>query len=98
VGNIANRDRQTTRCPSCRKPLIERSSYEVLRYEIAAGCCKHCGTPIAGRFDERPGDWGSRRQGVRISEFERKVGQEPQALVQLGGSYQIRQRPAAPDA
>jgi AmmeMemoRadiSam system radical SAM enzyme/AmmeMemoRadiSam system protein B/AmmeMemoRadiSam system protein A len=96
VGNLSDRDRQTTRCPQCHNPVIERASYEILGYAIANGACRHCGTKIPGRFDDAGGDWGSRRQPVRIAEFERTVEKPPQVLVQLGEGIQIRQSPAQP--
>jgi AmmeMemoRadiSam system radical SAM enzyme len=84
VGNLANRDRQMTRCPSCQRPVIERSSYEILSYHLHDAACGYCGATIDGRFDRQAGDWGSRRQPVRISEFESCQVQTPPALVQLG--------------
>jgi pyruvate formate lyase activating enzyme len=70
VGNVHARERQTTYCPGCKRPVVERTGYEIERYELASGCCRHCGREIAGRFDDAPGDWGSRRKPVRIRDFE----------------------------
>jgi AmmeMemoRadiSam system radical SAM enzyme len=91
VGNLSDRDRQTTHCPQCRESLIVRASYEILRYAIRDGRCGKCGAAIAGRFDNEAGDWGSRRQGVRIAEFERAANLPEKPLVQLGHAYSIRQ-------
>jgi AmmeMemoRadiSam system radical SAM enzyme/AmmeMemoRadiSam system protein B/AmmeMemoRadiSam system protein A len=70
VGNIQAEQQQTTHCPSCRSPVIGRSGYTITRYDLAGGRCRHCGTAVAGHYQEHPGDWGSRRQPVRISQFE----------------------------
>jgi pyruvate formate lyase activating enzyme len=37
-----------TRCPECRRVVVERHDYRTLRVELAAGCCPDCGTTIPG--------------------------------------------------
>lgn len=69
TGNIQASEAQSTYCPGCKRLLIERNGYELGEYAVALQRCEHCGSRIAGRFDATPGDWGSRRQPVRISAF-----------------------------
>ena len=69
TGNVHNREGDTTYCPGCGKPVIERDWYELTGWHLsAAGHCLHCGTAVAGRFDSEPGNWGRKRVGVRFSE------------------------------
>jgi AmmeMemoRadiSam system radical SAM enzyme/AmmeMemoRadiSam system protein B/AmmeMemoRadiSam system protein A len=69
TGNVADRERQATYCPGCNRPVIERNGYDLAAFHMADGRCEYCGTPIAGCFDSSPGDWGGKRQPVRISSF-----------------------------
>jgi len=72
TGNVADVEHQTTYCPGCGGVVIERDGYELTRYALKGDHCGHCGAAVAGRYDERPGNWGSRRQPVRIAEFAKK--------------------------
>jgi AmmeMemoRadiSam system radical SAM enzyme/AmmeMemoRadiSam system protein B/AmmeMemoRadiSam system protein A len=83
IGNIHSLAQQSTYCPGCRKPVIERVGYDIRSYHVTAGRCQYCQTAIAGHFDESPGSWGGRRQPVRISEH---AVIEPTPLLQLGNS------------
>ena len=59
-----------TRCPSCGDVVIGRNRYEITRFGIGGnGGCAACGSGIAGVFEEAPGTWGPRRQGVRLADF-----------------------------
>jgi AmmeMemoRadiSam system protein B/uncharacterized protein (TIGR00296 family) len=69
VGNVDDLTNQSTYCPQCRGLLIERNWYDLGAYHLGGNRCGHCGCEIAGRFDERPGTWGRKRQPVRISQF-----------------------------
>ncbi len=80
VGNIQAERQQTTYCPRCRRAVIGRSGYTITRYDVTGGRCRHCGTKVAGHYFEQPGEWGSRRQPVRISEFERGTAALPTTL------------------
>ena len=71
TGNISDASRQSTYCPRCNRVLIERDGYNLGRYELDGDRCGHCGAPIAGRFGQGVGTWGSRRQPVRIADFAR---------------------------
>ena len=90
TGNISDRRRQSTYCPSCGKLLIERDGYKLGEYALAGDTCAHCGSPVAGRFDDRPGDWGNRRQPVRIAAFARSKSSPP---VSKGGNTMEADRP-----
>ena len=70
VGNILANRHQSTFCPQCKKLLIERRGYEIRTYALRGNACQHCGTIVPGHFDAAPGNWGSRRLPVRISNFE----------------------------
>jgi AmmeMemoRadiSam system radical SAM enzyme/AmmeMemoRadiSam system protein B/AmmeMemoRadiSam system protein A len=61
AGNLPGRvgDWETTWCPSCRTPLIERFGYLVRAYRITpTGCCPQCQTRI-------PGIWPDNARTVR---------------------------------
>lgn len=70
AGNIHAPEHQSTYCPGCGKMLIERTGYTINGYNLRGNECAACGTPIAGHFDQRPGTWGSRRQPVRIADYQ----------------------------
>ncbi|HMC10705.1 MAG TPA: AmmeMemoRadiSam system protein A, partial [Pirellulaceae bacterium] len=80
AGNIHAPEHQTTYCPGCGAAAIERTGYTINGYNLRANQCAACGTQIAGHFDERPGTWGSRRQPVRIAEYQ---GREESSLMQI---------------
>ena len=64
TGNVHDREGDTTSCPSCSAPVIERDWYEILRTNLAGGSCGACGAAIAGRFGETIGSHGRKR--VRV--------------------------------
>jgi pyruvate formate lyase activating enzyme len=67
TGNVRDREGGSTYCPRCGSVLIERDWFELTRWGLdARGACIACGTACAGRFDERPGEWGARRQPISI--------------------------------
>ena len=69
TGNVDDVEHQTTYCPGCGGVVIERRGYTISRYAMKTDRCGHCGTPIAGHYDAKPGEWGARRQPVRIAQF-----------------------------
>ena len=70
TGNVHNEDGDSTFCHQCGEKLIGRDWYELTDWKLtAAGKCPSCGTACAGVFDARPGNWGSRRQPVRLRDF-----------------------------
>jgi pyruvate formate lyase activating enzyme len=44
-------DAETTWCPACKKPLVERQQFAITRLEISGGKCRYCQAPIAGRWE-----------------------------------------------
>ena len=66
TGNIYDPDGGSTWCPGCGRLLIERDGYELGEWELIENRCACCGFEVAGRFADRPGNWGSRRLPVRL--------------------------------
>ncbi len=85
VGNTHDVQRQSTYCHNCQRLVIERDWYQLGTYEIGAdGCCNHCRTRIPGQFGTARGDWGAKRQPVRIDQYADHDQKTPiQPLVQL---------------
>lgn len=48
IGNLRSKEGENTYCPSCRKLLIERTGYTILRNELKEGRCCDCGKEIYG--------------------------------------------------
>ena len=70
VGNVHDPEADSTWCPKCSELLIERDWYTLGTWNLDAdGACGKCGEKIAGVFEENPGDWGARRQPVRLADF-----------------------------
>jgi len=68
TGNVHDAAGGSTYCHHCGGLLIERDWYQLGRWGMdAAGCCKQCGTPAAGVFEAQPGNWGRKRQPVRLA-------------------------------
>jgi pyruvate formate lyase activating enzyme len=61
TGNVHDAPGQSTYCKTCGKVVIERDWYTLGAFRVEGGACAHCGTPLAGRFEERPGNWGAKR-------------------------------------
>ena len=67
TGNVHNAEGDTTFCPACQQPLIERDWYEIRHSRLAAGGhCPACGAAVAGRFDAKGGNFGRHRIPVTI--------------------------------
>lgn len=66
VGNVHDVAGQSTYCPGCGQMLIERDWYELGAYRLRGNLCDKCSTPIAGVFDQSPGNWGRARVPLRI--------------------------------
>ncbi|MCF7730204.1 MAG: AmmeMemoRadiSam system radical SAM enzyme [Akkermansiaceae bacterium] len=64
VGNVRDREAESTWCPGCGELLIARDGYQLVRYTLDDNCCGRCGRAIAGVFDPTPGRWGARRMPV----------------------------------
>ena len=69
VGNVNDVERQSTYCPNCKNLVVERNWYALGVYALNGNQCRHCGETISGKFDERPGNWGRKRQPVDMRQF-----------------------------
>jgi pyruvate formate lyase activating enzyme len=70
VGNVVDAGRASTYCHDCGERLIERRQYTLSGWRLGpSGACAVCGAPCAGVFTAAPGQWGSRRQPVRLADF-----------------------------
>jgi pyruvate formate lyase activating enzyme len=67
TGNVHDREGDTTLCHGCGAPVIVRDWYVLHDWALDdEGRCRACGTQCAGVFDGPPGDWGAKRQPVRL--------------------------------
>ncbi|HUE74168.1 MAG TPA: AmmeMemoRadiSam system protein B, partial [Pirellulaceae bacterium] len=98
VGNILANQHQTTFCSGCKKPLIERRGYEIRKYALRGNQCQYCSTTLPGHFDAAPGNWGSRRLPVRISNFQPAASQPAVSEPAKAPLMQISQPDPAPGA
>jgi pyruvate formate lyase activating enzyme len=70
TGNVHDEGGGSTYCPGCGNVVIGRDWYELTGWNLdESGRCETCGTTIPGRFEPRPGRWGSRRLPVRLAEL-----------------------------
>ena len=68
VGNVHDREAETTYCHRCGGVLIERDWYELGRWNLTGdGHCRACGAKCAGVFDGPPGTQGRKRLPVRLA-------------------------------
>ncbi len=70
TGNVCDIVGGTTWCHGCGAALIRRDRYRILDWQLTEeGGCLDCGSPCAGVFDARPGNWGPRTQPVRLRDW-----------------------------
>jgi pyruvate formate lyase activating enzyme len=70
TGNVHNAAGDSTWCHQCGELLIGRDWYVLSDWNLTTdGKCAACGTPCAGVFEARPGNWGAKQQPVRLSDF-----------------------------
>lgn len=69
TGNVHNPESEATYCHHCGKKLIGRDGYKIADWNLKEGKCTFCGTVCAGVFENKPGNWGSKRLPVRLSDF-----------------------------
>ena len=68
TGNVHDLSGGSTYCSNCGELLIGRDWYILKAWNLtASGRCSKCDTPCAGVFEAEPGDWGAKRQPVRLS-------------------------------
>jgi len=69
IGNVHDKEGDTTFCPACGKAVIERDWYEILDYQLTEdGHCRHCGGALAGRYGRYDTPFGARRIPVRMAQ------------------------------
>ncbi|MDH5512869.1 MAG: AmmeMemoRadiSam system radical SAM enzyme [Gammaproteobacteria bacterium] len=70
TGNVHNEEGDSTYCHQCGTRLIGRDWYNLTAWHLdPGGKCRSCGTACAGVFEDKPGNWGARRQPVRLANF-----------------------------
>jgi len=70
TGNVHNETGDSTWCHQCGEKLIGRDWYVLTEWNLTEdGKCASCGTPCAGVFEARPGNWGAKRMPVRLRDF-----------------------------
>lgn len=70
VGNVDAPEFESTYCPTCRQLLIGRDQYLLTNWNLTEdGRCRSCGANCPGVFEGRPGNWGNKRQPVRLKDF-----------------------------
>jgi pyruvate formate lyase activating enzyme len=67
TGNVHDREGGSTWCPACGALLIERDWYALGEWNLQCDQCAFCGYRVAGRFEQRPGNWGPRRRAVTLA-------------------------------
>lgn len=70
VGNVHDEAADSTYCHHCGELLIGRDWYVLTNWNLTKdGHCPACNTVCTGVFESKPGNWGARRQAVRLKEF-----------------------------
>jgi len=68
TGNVHDTEGGTTFCPGCGNAVVVRDWHRILNYRVTDdGCCKECGTALAGRFAHFERPFGPRRMPVRLA-------------------------------
>jgi len=70
TGNVHDEAGGSTYCHQCGATLIGRDWYDITAWNLdAQGKCRSCGTACAGVFEATHGNWGAKRQPVRLRDF-----------------------------
>ena len=68
TGNVRDASGGSTYCHACGERLIGRDGYQLFDWNLTEdGRCRDCGARCPGVFEVAPGDWGPRRQPVRLA-------------------------------
>jgi len=68
VGNVHDKQGDSTWCHQCGQLLIGRDWYVLSEWNLTPeGRCNRCGTACVGVFEGLPGDWGAKRVPVNLS-------------------------------
>ena len=77
TGNVHDEDGGSTYCHGCGARLVGRDWYVLTDWRLTdEGRCRACGAVCAGVFAGPPGDWGDRRQPVRLGMLDRALREE----------------------
>lgn len=71
TGNIHHKPTQSTYCHNCGQVVIGRDWHQLSEWNLVFGGnhlsdCSHCGTELAGHFEEKPGGWGRKRMPIKF--------------------------------
>ncbi|ABK43412.1 Radical SAM domain protein [Magnetococcus marinus MC-1] len=67
TGNVSDAAGGSSYCHHCGMQLITRNRYVISHWGLdAQGKCPRCATPMAGRFEAKPGQWGAKRLPIRF--------------------------------
>ncbi len=70
VGNVHDKEHESTYCHKCGEMLIGRDWYVLSDWNLTDdGHCRSCGAACAGVFSGPPGDWGARRLPVQLKNY-----------------------------
>ena len=69
TGNVYDPKGAATYCPQCGKTIIVRDGYSITGWHLDGGRCHYCMAPIAGVFDEKPGNWSGGCVPVDLARF-----------------------------
>ena len=70
TGNVHDEAGGSTFCPGCGERVVGRDWYVLTGWALTdGGACRHCGASISGVFDGPPGNWGAKRQPVRLADY-----------------------------
>ncbi len=70
TGNVHDKSGSSTYCHQCGNILIGRDWYVLSDWNLTDdGHCMQCGTACAGVFDGPAGEWGEKRQPVRLGGY-----------------------------
>ena len=72
TGNVHDEEASSTYCTSCKTKIIGRDWYNITEWRLGKdGKCLVCGQVCPGVFSVTPGDWGSKRMPVSLTNFEK---------------------------
>ncbi len=72
TGNVHDEEASSTYCTSCKTKIIGRDWYNITEWRLGKdGKCLVCGQVCPGVFSGTPGDWGSKRMPVSLTNFEK---------------------------